>query len=427
MACRRNTSTAAGLLLATLALASGMARAAASPGCGTPAPAKLGVLTEVKLALNDSVGGERRYFYWLPPSYSASAQTPAVVSFHGGKSSAKQQAEIDYFTSPSFNNNNNPTSSGPPYVVVYPEATFQAGTTSRYWQVSPEMAAQGTDDVGYTLAVLADLRGRVCLDDSRVYATGMSQGGGMANLLACNATSSGLFAAYAPVSGSYYYRPPAQSSGGEEAKCHPASDQLPCSPGRSGIPIFAFHGAADATINYTGGDRRGACTPDIPHWAEQWAVRDKLDASAVVTSTTVNTTTGEQSLGGTAERYSYGSGASSGLVQLIMTGKDAGHVWPATFSRISEATGLAQGSGPTRFNASSLILDFFGRYKLANSTSGPSSSPTSSTGPGIGTNSSPSSSSSSAPNTATRQHCDALGALVSALLFSVVVLSGYIA
>jgi len=379
-------------LLAILSIAANMAdvsmaaslspRAVSSPGCGKTAPAKLGTMTQVNLTLSKQLGGDRHYFYWLPPTYDAAEPSPVIFSFHGGKSSAADQARIDYLTDPSAEFN----TGSPSYVVVYPEATFEQGTRDRLWQVAPEMTAQGTDDVGYVLAILDSLRSALCLDDSRIYSTGMSQGGGMTNLLACNATTSNLFAAYAPVSGSYYYPYP----GGAVGTCRPDKDKLPCAPGREDIPILAFHGGDDQVIAYEGGDRRGACTPDIPYWAEQWAQRNGLDVKSMQTFTVANATSGFQAnviedLGGSAKRYSYGEGSGSsnnpdGLVQLVFDGKNVGHTWPATFVEIDEGDGEAVGSGPTRFNATSLILNFFARYTLPDYLL-PSPSPTETTSP----------------------------------------------
>ncbi|KAH7032651.1 Alpha/Beta hydrolase protein [Microdochium trichocladiopsis] len=363
------------LLVGLVALAAssmfGTAVAASSPshGCGSAAPAALSTMTEVNLTLSTAMGGDRHYFYWLPPSYNASLPSPLVLSFHGSGSSAALQASVDYFTIPDFN----PKSS---YVVVYPEATFEDGTTQRMWQIAPEMAAQGIDDVGYVLAILDDVRSHICIDNARIYASGMSQGGGMTNLLACSPDTAAIFAAYAPVAGAYYYPYPNPATN----SCRPTTDKLPCDPGRADIPILAFHGGDDIVIDYEGGDRRGACTPDIPYWAEQWALRDGLDTLDMGTYTSASAIEGSlgsviEKLGGSAERYTYGSGTTAGLVQLVFAGKNVGHVWPADFFRISQSSGQAVGTGTTQFNASSLIMDFFGRYTLPDRLLPPSPTP----------------------------------------------------
>lgn len=62
--------------------------------------------------------------------------------------------------------------------------------------------AQGenVDDVGFTRDMVAAIESEYCVDQSRVYATGFSNGSAMVFRLACEAAD--LFAAFAPVGGS---------------------------------------------------------------------------------------------------------------------------------------------------------------------------------------------------------------------------------
>jgi poly(3-hydroxybutyrate) depolymerase len=58
--------------------------------------------------------------------------------------------------------------------------------------------------VAFTMEMLDHFEERYCIDSSRVYAAGKSNGGGFTNLLACDAAASKRIAAFAPVSGAYY-------------------------------------------------------------------------------------------------------------------------------------------------------------------------------------------------------------------------------
>src|SRR5260370_25258757 len=71
--------------------------------------------------------------------------------------------------------------------------TWNAGTCCAYSVINK------IDDVGFTLALLADLDARHTVDRRRVYATGLSNGAMMAWRLAVEA--SGQMAAIAPVAG----------------------------------------------------------------------------------------------------------------------------------------------------------------------------------------------------------------------------------
>lgn len=125
-----------------------------------------------------------------------------------------------------------------------------------------------------------------------------------------------LLAAFAPVSGAFYI---ANSTGNT---CDPSTiaynpDLDPakeCTPGRPDIPMLEFHGLHDKTINYTGGVRRKACLPTIPHWIQTWAEKDGLG------TTNVSSAVPEALAGSTAVRYEFGEGQDQGLVTHIMDG-----------------------------------------------------------------------------------------------------------
>lgn len=164
-----------------------------------------------------------------------------------------------------------------------------------------------TDDVAFTSDILDKVEAEYCIDTQRIFGTGKSQGGNMVDILACHNAMSKRVAAYAPVSGSFYVK-----DFGDV--CRPDTVNTgPCDPGRKNIPIISFHGKADATISYYGGDRRGACLPSIPHWAQVWAERDGLGAD--------NTTS---RLAGAdnndAVVYRWGAGDAKGMVTHVMDG-----------------------------------------------------------------------------------------------------------
>ena len=178
-------------------------------------------------------------------------------------------------------------------------------------------------------------RTRFCLDEKRVYATGKSQGGGFVGQLACDAALSPRFAAFAPVAGAYYI-----TSIENEEDCYPNKVQIPCAAPvrRGGIPIMAFHGGDDRTINYGGGWRADTCLPSIPHWAAFWAVREGLHAKPVNTTAIPGSANGEV--------MDYGDG----LVNLVYAGDDVKHVWPDHDN--------------AAFEASSMVMDFFRQHTL---------------------------------------------------------------
>jgi poly(3-hydroxybutyrate) depolymerase len=121
-----------------------------------------------------------------------------------------------------------------------------------YGQVSVE------EDLAYVRDVLADLNNTMCVDPNRVYATGHSNGAGFLGSIACSSTSD-YFAAFAPASGSFY--------------TDNSPDSL-CTPARLPVPMLEFHGGADTSVNYTGGQGEGGVEPAIPDWLSWWARRN---------------------------------------------------------------------------------------------------------------------------------------------------------
>lgn len=206
------------------------------------------------------------------------------------------------------------------------------------WQVSPD---SDSDDLTYVSNILDDVESSLCINLLRIYATGKSQGGGMVGLLACNESLSTRIAAYAPVSGAFYL---------ETDDCVPSTVTIPCTPGRTGIPLMEFHGGSDPVVPYYGDDsRRDACLPAIPHWVESWAQRNHLSTSNTSTSITTSATL-----------YQFGNGSSLGLVSHVYDGSSIGHVWPTT-KKFAKDVG---GDSTASFNATSMILEFFSTYSL---------------------------------------------------------------
>lgn len=181
------------------------------------------------------------------------------------------------------------------------------------------------------------------IDTSRIYATGKSDGGGFVNVLACDAGLSTRIAAFAPVSGAYYI---------DASPCHPESVKIPCSPGRKHIPFLAFHGGNDSVIDYNGGKRKQECLPSIPHFIQQWAIRDGLGSDNNTSPVADDTVL-----------YKFGRDANEGLVEHIYDSV-IGHDWPSTAPNHDNSL---KGHHPASFNATPIILEFFRKYSLPSS------------------------------------------------------------
>lgn len=218
--------------------------------------------------------------------------------------------------------------------MLYPPLT---NLSQDKWQGVPNVTI---NDVQFTTDILNYVEKNYNVDRRRIYATGKSDGAGFCNVLACDAGLSQRIAAFAPVSGAFYVN---------TTPCHADTVQIPCNPGRRNIPFLEFHGGNDTTISYNGGDRKNQCLPTIPHFIQQWAIRDGLGSQNTSKHLAPNTTL-----------YSFGHGAHAGLVEHIFDAA-IGHDWPST---VPNDDNTKAGHHVASFNATPIILDFFHKYQL---------------------------------------------------------------
>lgn len=143
-----------------------------SAGCGRARTLQNGVIT-IK---HD--GASRRYILRVPDGYDSHHPYRLVFAFAESGSSAQSVADRSYFTLATRDSKDT--------IFVAPDAANGRGAWSK-------------TDVGLTDVILAQLEGDLCVDTTRIFATGFSFGGGMAMALAC--TRADVFRAVAFFSG----------------------------------------------------------------------------------------------------------------------------------------------------------------------------------------------------------------------------------
>ncbi|KAF4630651.1 hypothetical protein G7Y89_g7490 [Cudoniella acicularis] len=274
------------------------------------------------LNLTQRDGTFRTYLLHIPANYNISTPVPLIFSFHGHGKTAEEQEQLSQFSNVEFN---------PNAFAVYPQGLKDS------WQGAP-YAVTGVDDISFVQEMITALSSSYCIDSTRIYAAGKSNGAGFTGTLACSPLSSKI-AAFAPVSGAFYIPLPNGSS-----TCAPATSiSIPCSPSRSPLPILEFHGSADPVIPYAGGPRQGECLPSIPHWVTSWSERDGFGKKNV----------SESLYGGNVTKYTFGAEKE---VEHYLT-ENLGHAWPSTLPNDDNAAG-------TYYNATPIIMEFFGRWSL---------------------------------------------------------------
>jgi polyhydroxybutyrate depolymerase len=164
----------------------------------------------------------RTYVLHIPPAYAGNRPAPLIIDFHAIGSSGQTESS----TSPY------PAVTDPEGVIMaFPDG--REGPAGNAWNVGPCCVA-GVDDVKFATTLVDDIAKSVCIDRSRVYAVGVSVGGGMANYVACHAAN--VFAAVAPAGFAFLE----------------GSNVDNCSPLRP-MTTIAFRGTAEGRVLYDGG------------------------------------------------------------------------------------------------------------------------------------------------------------------------------
>jgi len=138
-------------------------------------------------------GGERSFIVHVPPDPWTRGPLPLLFAFHGGGGNAPGFQKYAGLDAPADARG---------FAVVYPNGSGRFAKRLLTWNAGDCCAfaqEHDVDDVGFALAILADLARDLPLDRTRVYATGHSNGGMMAYRLAADAAA--RIAAIVPVAG----------------------------------------------------------------------------------------------------------------------------------------------------------------------------------------------------------------------------------
>lgn len=181
----------------------------------------------------------RTFRVHFPSGYSGRARTPLILAFHGH---AERSAAFERYSG----------LSRLPAIVVYPDGSRGTDGGSA-WQGAPYSSK--ADDVAFTRAILATMHRTACVDGSRVYAVGRSNGAALVEILSCRMP--GSFAAFATVSAAVYQR------------------ALNGCRSRTPVSLIDFHGTDDPVINYRGGVKHGERYLSSAQWIGRWAARDR--------------------------------------------------------------------------------------------------------------------------------------------------------
>ena len=299
---------------------------ASSPGCHDR-PAVAPGTSQVAL---DADGVDGFYLRHIPPNSSAGQALPLVVDLHGYAESAAIEAVMTQL---------GPYGDTHGFITITPQGQGPVPL----WNTT-----LGSADLHFIGSLLDDAEHTLCVNEQRVYVTGLSDGAFMTSAVACEYAN--RVAAVAPVAG--------------------IQDTAGCRPARP-VPVVTFHGTADPFVAFNGGlgakalqlpapdgsnrtlGQSGAATnttgPSIPQITAAWAKRNGCAAHPASSAVASDVT---------SFRYRCPAHADVDFYRIA----GGGHSWPGSqFSR-----SIAAVTGPTTFSisADTIIWRFFQAHPL---------------------------------------------------------------
>lgn len=271
-------------------------------------------------------GRTRTYLLHVPNgyTYTSSNPYPFIAVFHGGGGSGEKIAGQTDFTAKADREG---------FIAVFPDGIEHNWNDGRD---TTDAYKQGADDIKFVRTLIEHLNTKLSIDQNRIYATGVSNGGIFAQRLGCEMAD--VFAAIGPVVGPI------------------ATKLVPrCNPSRS-ISVVGIQGTADPAIPINGGEQGGFGGLGDGGFVESADATMRLWAEKNGCSNTPTISELPQKVndGTNVKKYSY-TPCRNGTEIYYYIVEGMGHGWPP---KRPQAPRLA---GPTsqNINATDVIWEFF--------------------------------------------------------------------
>ena len=226
-------------------------------------------------------GEMRKYLLYVPKTYDRSRPTPLLISLHAAALRPQAQMEISGW---------NQLADEHGFIIVYPSGS----EIPRVWPMGLRSLPR---DVKFISDLIDKLEAEYNIDPNRIYADGISNGGGMAFALSCKLSD--RISAVGAVA---------------------AAQNLPwdrCGDARP-VPTVVFHGTADKFAPYLGGSSPVSPDPfpNIPDWTAQVAQRNHCQGNPIEVRITPD-----------VRRLAY-SNCSQNADVVLYSIEGGGHAWP---------------------------------------------------------------------------------------------------
>lgn len=264
-------------------------------------------------------GKKRTYLLHVPTSYQTNRPTPLVICLHGFAEWPAHLMRLSHW---------NQVADEAGFLVVYPTGS---GFPLR-WHCNGRLnkAEQARQDVQFISDLIDQLKKEYNIDEARIYANGLSNGGGMSFLLACRLSQ--RIAAIGSVGGAYLL---------------PWTEYQPARP----VPAIIFHGTADPIVSFHGGPSGmfKVPFPDIPKWVQSLAEHNGCSTNPAPLPEK-----------GSVSGLRYGGGTNSAGV-VLYTVAGGGHSWPGG----KEMPRFIVGHTSPDADATRLMWNFFQEHPMA--------------------------------------------------------------
>lgn len=224
-----------------------------------------------------SAGYERSYRVHTPANYDPSVRYPVILSFDGIDGSGARMESYSNLDSL-------------PAIVVYPDSLpGKRGFTA--WQGAP-YSVDGERDIAFVRQLIETLPSQYCVDSTKIFAVGMSNGGSFATIVGCEMGNK--VRAVASVSGAFYST---------------------CTREQRTPSLLIIHSTTDGQVPFLGSPTRQL--PKVQQWVERQATERKCNPE--VTNGVSNS----------AAYYNWSDCSDESLLRFVVLRNQA-HGWLAT-------------------------------------------------------------------------------------------------
>jgi len=195
------------------------------------------------------IPGARPFSVFIPSSYNSNSPAPLLIALHGFNQSGSLLEKYLKIQ---------PVAESFGLLYVHPDGTSDK-TGTKFWNATPECCdfqKPKVDDDSYIMSIIDAVSQRYAVDPNRIYVVGHSNGGFMANELACN--HSDRIAAIVNVAGGSF---------GKSSLCKPSS----------AISVLQIWGTADET--YVGNHIMGVAIPGAMKTFTNWGEINRCNGS----------------------------------------------------------------------------------------------------------------------------------------------------